>query len=144
MIEMGEFDSLKPTLIKLLSIIEVLLMIHASSSSHSSPKVDTKVPRFVQDTDQLPWACRASCFGSVALVRFLLLLLRHRSSQLTYKCDSPFGQISKSDWVQLSPVNSRHRNCIFNSSLPFHSWQKIKLETKTNRFWYQQRKIKLM
>lgn len=47
MIEMGEFDSLKPTLIKLLSVTELLLIIDASSS-HSSPKLDTKVPCFVQ------------------------------------------------------------------------------------------------
>lgn len=96
MIEMGEFDSLKPTLIKLLSVTELLLIIDASSS-HSSPKLDTKVPCFVQDTNQLPFVCKDSCFGSVALVCFLLFLLRHRTSQLTYKGDSPFGRLSTPD-----------------------------------------------
>lgn len=40
MIEMGEFGSFKPAFIKLLSVIELLLMIHASSSQ-PSPKLDT-------------------------------------------------------------------------------------------------------
>lgn len=120
MIEMGAFDSFKPTLIKLLSVTEVLLVTHWTPKSLVLSRTPTSC-RLCAETAAL---------GSVALVCFLLFLLRHRHSQLTYKCDSPFGRLSKSDWVQFPPVNSRHRNCIFNSSNLFHSWQKIKFNKK--------------
>lgn len=112
---------------------ETLLMIHVSSS-RSSPKLDTK--GFVMDTNQLPFVCKDSCFGSVALVCFLLLLLlRHRTSQFTYKRDSPFGRLSESDWVQF------YRKCFFHfiSTILHMTGNK----TKANRFWYQKLEITL-
>lgn len=132
MIEMSHCDDFKPTVMKLRSVIKpaLFLLIIQLLLMFYTQMFYTRVACFVQDTNQLPFVCRNSFFGSVALVCFLLFFLRHRTSQLTYKCDSLFGQISKSDWVQFPPVNCKLRYCTFYSSLLRHWCHKIKLKNR--------------
>ena len=131
MTEMGEFDGFKPTLFKLLSALRF--------SSWSLPPPHVPQPNWTPKSPlwyRTPTSCRL-CAKTPASDQSLWFISSSSSSGTEQpslpRTWQPVGSVIK---VWVSPGNSRRRNCSFNSSLPFHSWQKIKLKTNTNRLWF--------
>lgn len=134
MIEMGEFDSFKRTLIQLLCVLRL-------SSWSTRPPHGLHLNWTPKVLSWTPTSCRL-CAKTPALDQWLWFVSSSSSSG-TEPPSLPTNVTARLVGYQSLTGSSFTEIFFFNSSLPFYTWQEIQLKTKTKRFWYQKLEITL-